>query len=169
MLIAVKTRDCANLDFLIFVIMTHGDINGTLCAKDGDYNLDHDFINVIQENETLANIPKIFIVQACRGHLQLEPASISRLKPVNASRENDPKVISTQANHKNLEQNLITTKINTADTLKIFSTSEGFTSLRDIDKGTIFIQAFCDKLEEFGGAEDLESIVKRVISKCLEQ
>ncbi|XP_065094538.1 caspase-1-like [Ochlerotatus camptorhynchus] len=59
----LKTSDC-----LVVVILTHGEENDMLMAKDKAYNL-YEFIEKFTPTtlKSMAGKPKLFIIQACRG------------------------------------------------------------------------------------------------------
>lgn len=124
--------DYSGFDFVMYIIMTHGSHNKILTARDAEYNLETDFINVTLKNKQLIGVPKVFIIQACRGH-----------------KETDSKPFVPPPQGPN-------------DILKLFSTYEGFVSIRDSYNGTVFIQELCSKLTEFGTTEDLMRIMQRV-------
>lgn len=125
-------KNYKGFDFLIFIIMTHGGPNKTLAARDEMYNLEGEFIHEMQKNKSWAGVPKVFITQACRGNLQTDATTVNILPP---SAPND--------------------------TLKLFSTYEGFVSYRT-SNGTIFIQELCSKLEQYGETDELMTIMRRV-------
>lgn len=93
-------KNYKNFDFVAYIIMTHGGVEKTLAARDAMYNLERDFINVIQTNKTLVGVPKVFIIQACRGDLETDATPFR--SPATAPN----------------------------DTLKLFATYEGYVSYR---------------------------------------
>ncbi|XP_023033626.1 caspase-like [Drosophila willistoni] len=54
---------------LVTIVLSHGDQNETIMAKDGKYSLDKDILHPILKNQTLVDKPKIFFVQTCKGEI----------------------------------------------------------------------------------------------------
>lgn len=63
----MSTKDFTGHKLFMCVLLTHGQENGIVSAKDKSFNLRKTIINPIIENATLNGIPKIFIIVACRG------------------------------------------------------------------------------------------------------
>lgn len=134
-------KNYKGFDFVIYIIMTHGSSDKHLAAKDAMYNLERDFIQVVQSNRTWTGVPKVFIIQACRGDLETDATAVSRVPPFAPN-----------------------------DTLKLFATYEGYVSYRTT-AGTFFIQDLCKKITEFGHQEEIMTIMRRVtqeVSKYVE-
>lgn len=94
------TKNYKGFDFIIYIIMTHGGTDKHLAARDQMYNLEREFIQEMQTNRTWAGVPKVFIIQACRGDLETD-ATPARSPPFAPN-----------------------------DTLKMFATYEGYVSYR---------------------------------------
>ncbi|KRF99094.1 uncharacterized protein Dwil_GK27342 [Drosophila willistoni] len=56
---------------LVIVVLSHGDRNDTVMARDRTYSLNDDVLFPILKNRTLHSKPKILIVQACKGPKEL--------------------------------------------------------------------------------------------------
>lgn len=125
-------KNYKGFDFIIYIIMTHGGPNKTLASRDEMYNLESEFVQEMQKNKTWLGVPKVIITQACRGGVETDAAPINFLPPTSPN-----------------------------DTLKLFSTYEGFVSYRTTN-GTYFIQELCAKLEQYGEREELMAIMRRV-------
>lgn len=63
----METKNFEDHSALVLVMLSHGQRNDTLAAKDGEYKLDDDVIFPLVRNRTLQNKPKILFVQACKG------------------------------------------------------------------------------------------------------
>ncbi|KAI8038554.1 hypothetical protein M5D96_008461 [Drosophila gunungcola] len=68
------TRKCFyHLSALVIVILSHGNRKEKILAcDDKEYDLDDDILFPLYENETLADKPKILIVQACKGNCKAD-------------------------------------------------------------------------------------------------
>ncbi|XP_016985875.2 caspase-3-like [Drosophila rhopaloa] len=76
---ALALKSFAHLSALVIVILSHGDQNEKICACDGEeYHVDRDILFPLFENETLANKPKILIIQACKGHWKADSKKSDR-------------------------------------------------------------------------------------------
>ncbi|XP_078493000.1 caspase-3-like [Ciona intestinalis] len=105
-------------------ILTHGDENNELYARDASMNIT-DFTNPFTADKcpTLAGKPKLFFVQACRGHKRdiAVPFTLSVAPTIEQA---ELKLIPSQA-----------------DFLIASSTPEGYSSWRNKANGSWFIQA----------------------------
>lgn len=126
------TKNYRGFDFIIFIIMTHGGTEKNLAARDAMYNLERDFVQEMQSNPTWVGVPKVYIIQACRGDLETDAVPFKRVPPFAPN-----------------------------DTLKLFATYEGYVSYRT-SAGTYFIQELCDKLNQHGSTDELMTIMRRV-------
>ncbi|XP_041563567.1 caspase-3 isoform X1 [Drosophila elegans] len=69
------------LSALVIVILSHGDQKDKIhTCDDKAYNLDDDILFPLFQNESLANKPKILIIQACKGAWQAD-SSIIKANP----------------------------------------------------------------------------------------
>ncbi|KAE8580324.1 hypothetical protein XENTR_v10024389 [Xenopus tropicalis] len=126
-------KDHAENDSFVCFILSHGGI-GTVCGCDGEEveikRLTKYFNG--QHCPSLINKPKIFFIQACQG------------------KESHPKVdinTDTESSFSFYEQDAMGTHLPLeADFLTAFATVEEYTSLRHIEKGSIYIQQLCKAL-----------------------
>ncbi|KAI6653309.1 Caspase-3-like [Oopsacas minuta] len=110
---------------VIFVsISSHGDESGKVLGSDGFGMTVLDMVDILQSNENLLGIPKVFIMQACKG-------SKKEVKYKGAD--------STDTKQKGAD---VATKA--GDTLIAYSTSEGFVSWRDPKNGSWFLKILHD-------------------------
>ncbi|KAH8297333.1 hypothetical protein KR044_010415 [Drosophila immigrans] len=116
---AVEQKNFSDHSALVLVLLSHGQRNDTLAARDGDYRIDDDVIFPIVRNRTLQNKPKILFVQACKGSRE-----IGAFKTDSAQPHGCPSEI-----------------------LKCYSTYEGYVSYR-YDDGTPFIKILCETLSK---------------------
>ncbi|EDV98066.1 caspase-9 [Drosophila grimshawi] len=117
---------------LVLVILSHGNRNDVIAAKDGEYNLNDDIIFPLLRNRTLQDKPKILFVQACKGAQETGRFKTDAIQPQRA-----PK-----------------------DILKCYSTYEGYVSYR-LNSGTPFIQTLCEVLINETNV-DIESLMRVV-------
>ncbi|KAH8418569.1 hypothetical protein KR222_002215 [Zaprionus bogoriensis] len=132
---AVRKLELRNFDdrsALVVVIMTHGQRNDTLAAKDGEYKLDDHVIFPIVRNRSLQNKPKILFVQACKGAREIGGFNTDSVQPHGIPSE----------------------------ILKCYSTYEGYVSYRH-DEGTPFIQMLCEILRKKPNV-DIATIMEEV-------
>ncbi|XP_034102934.1 mucin-5AC [Drosophila albomicans] len=113
----LEQKNFSERSALVLVLLSHGQRNDTLAARDGDYRIDDDVIFPIVRNRTLQNKPKILFVQACKGSRE-----IGTFKTDSAQPHGSPSEI-----------------------LKCYSTYEGYVSYR-YDDGTPFIKILCETL-----------------------
>ncbi|KAH8384561.1 hypothetical protein KR093_001028 [Drosophila rubida] len=115
----LELKNFAERSALVLVLLSHGQRNDTLAARDGDYRIDDDVVFPIVRNRTLQDKPKILFVQACKGSRE-----IGAFKTDSAQPHGPPSEI-----------------------LKCYSTYEGYVSYR-YDDGTPFIKILCDTLSK---------------------
>ncbi|XP_037297970.1 caspase isoform X2 [Manduca sexta] len=130
---AFVERDHSDTSCVVVAILTHGNPGGELWAKDGPYNLS----NVLTKFEggNLVAVPKVFLVQACRGsktdagqRIQLDGGKASITVPTHT------------------------------EFLILYSTVEDYVSFRD-RRGSWMIQTFCRILSDFHNTMDLLHII----------
>ncbi len=72
--VSVSKTEFPNSKLYMSIFLSHGTTNGTVTAKDKSF--DHNrLIDPIMKNESLSNVPKIFIFLACRGPGKYEQSS----------------------------------------------------------------------------------------------
>ncbi|XP_064644042.1 caspase-3-like isoform X2 [Lineus longissimus] len=151
---------------LFLVMLSHGDKEGIYtCCKPGD-----DFDKCKDEQITMAEIldnftcekskqligmPKVFLIQACRGNDYQESAM-----PDKPGQQEEKADIDTAL-----------TKLYTpvdSDFLVAYSQTEGYVSFRNAEKGSWFIQTICDVFEQnyrYHHVLDMLTMVNREVSK----
>lgn len=133
---------------MIFVL-THGDSDGILHAKDGDFNV-KELYEPLLRNTSLHGKPKMFFLQACRG-------GFSDFGVIAKTTAENQLIDSTDAKASYDGCYTIPTY---ADMLIHYSTIEGIVSFKN-DYGSWFIQNFCEELSK-NLHEDLLSILTYV-------
>ncbi|KAL0194325.1 hypothetical protein M9458_012621 [Cirrhinus mrigala] len=136
-------------DCFVCCVMSHGNktgvegLDGQICPLD-DITSPFDGVNC----RSLAGKPKVFIIQACRGHkmqskvLVPDGAGPSRIKK---------------------SGNISYSIANDSDFLIALSTVEGYVSIRDKSSGSWFIQSLCEHLkEESEQGQDILTILTNV-------
>lgn len=158
-------------DCLVVVFLTHGklkefnddescntilnhDLMSYVYAKNGKYPLQDVWDYFTNEAcPSLANKPRIFLVQACQGE---EREKAIKLVPQSYVLMADKAVSTRQANLSFLPKQ---------DFLVAYSSSHGFGSFRDPNYGSWFIQSFCDEMEKREPSDDLLATLTRTIRK----
>jgi len=127
----VSEEDHADVDCLLIVALTHGDL-GILEAFDGPYKIDKLWFNFMGDKcPSLAGKPKIFLIQACQGHELMDGVSPPGSPPGSSG-------------YDGLNHYMIPTH---ADVLIVCSTVPDFVSWRT-KKGSPFIMTLCSVLED---------------------
>lgn len=133
----------APYDCLIIVVLTHGDENNVLYAKDEKYNLNDTIINpIVSKNTSLAGKPKIIIIQACKGNKTVKGHYVT-----DSSMRSAPKLAPIPS---------------ILNLYFCFSTYEGHVSYRNTVEGGLFIQSFCRNLKKIGAKKSINSIMQEV-------
>ena len=141
------TKKCS----VIFVaISSHGGANGSIDGKNGKINLGNIFAR-FYDNKPLLSIPKVFLIQACRG------------TGTQLNQEHDgPSSASDSIKSSNYATN-------TSDTLIVYATGDGFRAWRDRENGSWFVKdlrdCICDEKNAGRHFSDLLTIcTNRVIT-----
>ncbi|XP_068085598.1 caspase-1 [Anabrus simplex] len=136
-----NVADHSNADCLLVAVLTHGSAEG-LYARDEYYSSGEIWTPFQADNcPSLAGKPKIFIIQACRG--DQEDRGVKIFPDVNGMRT----------------QCMIPTH---CDMLIAYSCVLGFTSFRETDEGSWFIQSLIAELRVNGTREDLLTLLTNV-------
>ncbi|XP_034484450.1 caspase-like [Drosophila innubila] len=121
-----------DMDCIAVAILSHG-AEDAIYAKDTFYKLDDVSDLLTPDNcPTLANKPKLFFVQACRGD-RVDKGIRSAFVDAVESKTNTSLTMPSQA-----------------DFLIAYATSPDFVSFRNPRNGSWFIQTLCDVMEEQG-------------------
>jgi len=156
-----KFNDGSGIHSCVVVIMTHGDL-GKFIGVDGE-ELDQDeFFKVITENEALAGKPKIFIIQACRG------SKLHHDVVAHDGKGQEEQQLPIIAESEVESQRALASRIPIgADVCVIHSTTPGYFSWRNTQRGSWFIQAICEEFSENAHQPwaDLMTLAIRVTKK----
>lgn len=123
-------------DCLVVVILTHGEPNDLLMARDSEYHL-YNFLGNFKPTilNSMAGKPKLFIVQACRG---TEPDAGVRLRANLIQSDSGKDQVDSQTD--------IFTYPEFADFLIVMSSHHDHYSFRN-ELGSWLIQDLCDVIE----------------------
>lgn len=161
----MHAKDFKKYGCCVVVILSHGHRNESIYAADGQFNLQTMLVDRVAMNETLRGKAKIFIVAACKGaaevdhkpRMQTDDARPEPSAPLaSALPDEDDTASDAQTNNELFRLPYM------RDTLKCYSTYEGFVSYRDPDKGTVFVQELCRLLELHGRDMHIEDLLKQV-------
>jgi len=150
----VATNDHSEYDCFACAILTHGDENDVLYAHDGQLHL-KDFTTPFESQNcpSLAEKPKLFFIQACRGK-KLDSGGRSRPKTFQSEDAVDARVY--------YHDNEVQVIPSQADFLIAHSTAKEYYSWRNQSNGSIFIQALCSTLNVFRNKKDLLQMLTNV-------
>ncbi|XP_071450359.1 caspase-1-like [Hetaerina americana] len=152
--VIVACEDHSDADCLCVVVMTHGHKNGELAAADLSFEVSDLWSPFTADKcKSLAGKPKLFFVQACRGSKQ-DPGSL-----VGRSFKKASKI--KYKDHKSGSYKIPAC----SDILLAFSSAHGFTSVRDVKKGSWFIQCLCQQLRDNGSKHHLLTILTFVCQR----
>ncbi|XP_071828716.1 caspase-6-like [Apostichopus japonicus] len=168
-LLKASRFDHSDFDCFLCVFLTHGD-EGIIYGSDGDPESFNDNSNVDSTSRTwlllrddvfdifrgnncrsLIGKSKIFIIQACRGGTAESPAMFRGVAKKFEIADGVKVTIPTEA-----------------DFLISYSSSEDYFSIRELYKGTWFIQDLTRVLNEFGDREDfvqMLTVVNKLVSE----
>ncbi|XP_073962305.1 uncharacterized protein [Choristoneura fumiferana] len=146
-------RDFSQYGCVCVTILTHGDDHGMLLAADADYREREVFACFNSHyNSTLACKPIIFLIQACRGRILANSASVNAFQRATS-------LIELDADLNRLNGYCLPTE---ADMIIFHSCFFGKASVRTLDSGTWFIQTICELVNQHAPEEHLEKIFRRV-------
>ncbi|XP_046401154.1 caspase-1-like [Ischnura elegans] len=147
-------EDHSDADCICIVVMTHGHEHGKLAAFDRGFEVSEVWSPFTADKcKSLAGKPKLFFIQACRGSKQ-DPGSVVARSVANISESNHP--CSQTPSYK---------IPSCSDILLAFSSASGFSSVRDLQKGSWFVQCLCEELQLNGKKEHLLTILTFVCQK----
>ncbi|XP_046575930.1 caspase-3-like [Haliotis rubra] len=149
----VAASDFTSYDCFACVILSYGE-EGLVYGTDEPVQIE-DFVDPFKKTPSLAGKPKLFFIQAC-----------DREEPEGGDDVNDAMCVAesvADAPSGSLETHIIPKE---ADILIAHSTVPGYFSWQGHrQRGSWFIQAFCDVLKKFGTKEDLLNMMQRVNCK----
>lgn len=141
------SKDYTDYNSLIVFYFTHGDTNESLHTKDATITV-MDIWKPFDECASLKNKPKLFFLQACKGH-----KSTTVEKPPNIE-EFIPR------HYFSIQQNM------PPDMLVVYSTLDNSVSFRNGLTGSWFIQELCKNIHGYGKRDDILSLLIRT-TKCV--
>ncbi|XP_046981843.1 caspase-1-like isoform X2 [Schistocerca americana] len=144
----VAHQDHRNYDCVAVAVLTHGERDGKLHAKDRDYYVSELWEPfTARQCPTLAGKPKLFFIQACKGDGLDQGVNVSStLRDV---ADSSPVAFSYPVP-------------SYADILVSYSTFEGLYSYLNTKNGSWYVQTLCSHLTEHGKTMDLMSLLTEV-------
>ncbi|XP_070544304.1 caspase-7-like [Ptychodera flava] len=138
----VAKEDHSDRDCLAVAILTHGD-EDTVYGRDGPIMVDQ-MLGYFRGDvcPTLVGKPKLFFIQACRGHKLDDGVTLDDYDDVDGGR---PQRLPVEA-----------------DFLVCYATVNGYYSWRNPSRGSWFVQALCHVLKYCGEKMDMLRIMTRV-------
>ncbi|KAI0223707.1 Caspase-3 [Lamellibrachia satsuma] len=138
----VAKEDHTNNDCFMCAILSHGDF-GVVYGTDDIIQLDI-LVNPFKGRQcaTLTGKPKVFIIQACRGHQYDDGIEVA-----DAIGETEQKIYRIPEE---------------ADFLYAYSTAPGYFSWRNSGNGSWFIQALCKVFQKDCGERDILTLLTKV-------
>lgn len=152
-------------------MMTHGMGNGKISAYDMTFDLE-ELYRPFYNCTSLHGKPKVFLIQACRGH-QLDSGVITKMSDYVSVRFNRRIAMIDADNSARAQHEIapITFKIpSRADFITLFAVPEGYAAFRSPECGSWLIQAFKNSLAEYKEEKKVEiyNLLQRVIGKVQE-
>lgn len=134
----VSKKKFSNYGCLLVAVLSHGN-QGIIYAKDTDYSPTSLYSRFTEHScSKLIGKPKVFIIQACRGHEYDDGVEVE----ADYGCDRSDSVLITEP-----------------DFLIAYSTVPGFYAWRNPRRGSWFIQTLCDELNEYWKEEDLLTIL----------
>ncbi|XP_072039668.1 caspase-6-like [Amphiura filiformis] len=143
----IKEQSSKDMDCIVCAFFSHGGRDGEICMPNGNGILLDNILNQFNKDtcpEKLKDMPKIFIVQACRGGDQ----------DVTTNHDDDDGSGEILCEAKQVSQCFIDeagTEIRGMPTgknmLLCYACVDGFTSVRKSEEGSKYIQALCKAME----------------------
>ncbi|KAG8222201.1 hypothetical protein J437_LFUL001293 [Ladona fulva] len=153
--------DHTNHDCLLVAIMTHGEENGFLYAKDNKYNAEEVW-DCFKAVKSLAGKPKIFLFQACRGSKMEERTIIPCGSGVPRC-----SIIPSNADYLMVYSCIEGTYMMNTFVFLVFKKlgAKGYASWRNTSEGSWFIQDLCKDINEYKDKEDMLSILTHTLRR----
>jgi Caspase domain len=169
--------DHTNYDCIVIVILTHGE-HGRIFCKDSSYSLQF-ITNHFTDKAcpTLANKPRIFFIQACRGD-QLDAGFVWKYSndPLGAQKRkkiNHYEALDTYPYNKqiieNFDEEMVHNQPCHQDFLIVRSTMLDYVSFRNTLHGSWFIQDLCAELKINGNTTDILTLLTYVNKRISER
>ena len=159
----ILEQDPKSYDYVVICILSHG-INdkGTeeLVGVTGSRVPTEELLQMINDSKQcpcLAEKPKIFIIQACRG--SRDNSNFSVVPEIEEKLASSSLIKDGKDDH---SEKFVSEYCRESWYFKAYSTPKNYVALRHTFKGSPFVQAFCQTMNDFGdGCYSLEKIMKR--------
>lgn len=155
--------DLENADCLVLAVLSHGTGENYICGVDGRGIHVMDILTKIfsaKKCPKMRGKPKMFIFNACRGDKNGESIEIENTLNLSSTIQRDelqrdgPNSVSTDRQ-----------VLDTQDLLLCFSTFPGYSSYRDTNEGSWFIQEFVSVFEEQAHSEHVMDMLTEINRK----
>ncbi|KAG8225394.1 hypothetical protein J437_LFUL004594 [Ladona fulva] len=166
----VSKEDHSEADCICICVMTHGHEGGKLSARDELFEVSDLWMPFTADRcPSLAGKPKLFFVQACRGNRHDAGSTVEDLPedvidcktPACRGNKHD-----AGSNVEECTEDFTGYRIPVySDILLAYSSVHGFSSIRDVKKGTWFMQSLCQELLENGRKHHLLTILTFVCKR----
>ncbi|XP_061163123.1 caspase-2-like [Saccostrea echinata] len=157
--------DLENTDCMVLAVLSHGTSDNIICGVDGRgidvYDIFHFFS--AKGCPMMRGKPKMFIFNACRGDKSGESIEINNTLKVSSTVQTD-KLQKDGPNAESTDRQILDMQ----DLLLCFSTFPGYSSYRDTNEGSWFIQEFVSVFEEQAHSEhvmDMLTDINRRVSQ----
>ncbi|CAH1108430.1 unnamed protein product [Psylliodes chrysocephalus] len=147
----VAARDLSKYNCLIVFFLSHGEEFNQIHTNDDLIRADQ-FWTEFKNNKGLANKPKMFVFQACKGD--------------NYSTTGIQKTPSSSTSSVIAPSQTFNTNFLYPDLLIVYSSVEGNSSFRNSLTGSWFIQELCKNFSVYGKRDDVISLIIRT-TKCV--
>ena len=127
-------HDTKKCSVIFIAISSHGGANGSIDGTNGKINLGDIFAH-FYDNKPLLSIPKVFLIQACRGTGTQLSQEHHKSNSVSDSTQSSNYATNTS-------DTLFAT--NTSDTLIVYATGDGLRAWRDPENGSWFVRDLRD-------------------------
>ena len=167
MMATFRDMDHTKCSCLVVVILSHGNQEGIL-GVDGKSVAVETITSYFVTNEckTLANKPKIFIFQACRGAqkeiARCSAASLTEAGDIQEDTPFDKDMPGSLEKEKGTADSYFKAIPNMADYVLAYSTMPGYVSYRDNECGSWFIQHLTEAIKELAATESFLHILTEV-------
>uniref|UniRef100_A0A8C5M3S5 Caspase-6 n=1 Tax=Leptobrachium leishanense TaxID=445787 RepID=A0A8C5M3S5_9ANUR len=149
-----SAADHSDYDCFMCVFLSHGEDNHIYAF---DAKIEIQKLTCLFKGDkckTLVGKPKIFIIQACRGHQHDEP--------VLATDSTDSLKETPETNETEVDAASVYTLPAGADFIMCYSVAEGYYSHRETINGSWYIQDLCEVLKKYGSEREVTELLTLV-------